>query len=147
MTLLQFHRKRHDPWNPVQIKRLFCCGIREARGISISQAEDTLLWLGLRLTGWTRNRPKLFKALSHKHLKFSQLIFTQAGRKTYGDDLAALIQEKGLGTVSAAPAHLNPNSQNMVKAYIWAIDAPALIQWWNAQVTDVNNHIKPAKAK
>ena len=56
------------------------------------------------------------------------VVFTQARPDcyNYGNKFADAIVKHKLGTVVEAPAFTNPNSRNIVNAWIWVINKPAL---------------------
>jgi hypothetical protein len=63
-------------------------------------------------------------------------VFTQAGtRKTYGKKFAALIKKENLGEVVQATTKSvkNPNSGNVLKAWIWTVNHRNLRAWAQKQ--------------
>ena len=59
-------------------------------------------------------------------------VFTQAGKNaTYGKKFAALIRREKLGEVVQATTKTvkNPNSGNILKAWVWTVNYPALKKW------------------
>lgn len=70
--------------------------------------------------------------------KWRYAVFTQAGsRKSYGRNFAALIKKENLGEVVQATTKTvkNPNSGNILKAWLWTVNYPNLKKWAIKQVT------------
>ncbi len=71
-----------------------------------------------------------------KDSRWRYAVFTQAGsRRTYGKRFAALIAKEGLGEVVQATTKTvkNPNSGNVLKAWIWTVNHTALKKWAQAR--------------
>lgn len=68
--------------------------------------------------------------------KWRYAVFTQAGKKrTYGKKFAALIRRENLGEVMQATTKSvkNPNSGNILKAWIWTVNHKNLKAWAQKQ--------------
>ncbi len=69
--------------------------------------------------------------------KWRYAVFTQAGsRRSYGKKFAALITSAKLGTVVQATKKTvkNPNSGNILKAWLWTVNHNALQKWAQKEV-------------
>lgn len=107
-----------------------CCGLREIDGLkddrtpAMAMEEFAKEHYLIRNTWDNRLR-------DHKNFRF--VIFSQAGASsTYGDAFAAYIREKELGEVVETGRHTNPNSGNILKAFIWTVDHVRVKSWWRA---------------
>ena len=72
-----------------------------------------------------------------QYSRFRFAIFTEAhgpawaeenGPK-YGQNFAAFIRETQLGDVIETGRHVNPNSSNKLKVWVWTVDHAALVGW------------------
>lgn len=89
-----------------------CCGTCELAGLI-----------------YTRTKYAVLHAANSKPCAF--VIFTEAQCNdipptTYGKKLSAFIKDNGLGEVVETAEKLNPNSGNMLKVYVWAVDRDSL---------------------
>ena len=72
-----------------------------------------------------------------QYSRFRFAIFTEAHNPTqtedlgpkYGQRFAAMIRKKGLGDLIETGRHINPNSGNKLKVWVWTIDHAALVGW------------------
>lgn len=129
--------------NHVLVHYLHCCGIKELKGISAvtpKQAVQDFCFqrTAPELIAPTYNGPNQSAArdmLSRQQFGCAFVLFTYAGLgsvipNSYGEELKAFIIEQGLGTVTVAGAERNPNSGNIVTAYLWNVNHTALFKWW-----------------
>lgn len=58
-------------------------------------------------------------------------LFTDTGgsKRSSGGKLAKFITENKLGIVTASPTKRNPNSQNMLTVWVWAVNRRAFNAW------------------
>lgn len=100
----------------VTIKNLYCCAVMEINGISYGTAKETLEDI---------LRPR--RALR------SIILFTTASPFEnpvgYGENLKALIEEHGLGTVTQSEPARNKNTNNYVTIYTWVVNPAGVTKW------------------
>lgn len=115
--------------NPVRniFNRTSCCGIRELYGISDKSPELILYSLGYYLA---QN-----ETVNGSHYLFSDN--TGGHDDHYGEILRDYILEQGLGTVVETPFTHNPNSGNMLKAFLWTINQEAFNVWYTTKVQEL----------
>lgn len=73
-----------------------------------------------------------------QYSRFRFAIFSEAHRPgltdetgpKYGRDFAALIRECKLGDVIETGRHINPNSSNHLRVWVWTVDHEALTKWF-----------------
>lgn len=118
-----------------------CCGIREISSLSYYRGPKAAM-IGFcdqvysRLLG---NPPHTY--MSNDNSNFRYAVFSQAGaRGAYGQRFAAYITENNLGEVIETGRHVNPNSGNQLKVFVWTVDHDA-VKLWMKEVKD-----KDAKA-
>ena len=70
-------------------------------------------------------------------IPFTTMIFTGVVNEKYPGNLSRLIKNANLGEVMATNERVNPNSDNIIKVYIWHIDKKRLSQWFT------KNRMKP----
>lgn len=76
----------------------------------------------------------------------NELKDTRPGR-TYGRRFAKLIEQEKLGSLVSTEKHeLNPNSENLVKVWVWGIDHDALKAWYAKQMGVTSWEQKPMSA-
>lgn len=116
--------------NPVRdiFNRTSCCGIREIYGIGNKTPELILYSLGYYLDQG--------EGISGAHYLFSDNTGAQDGVH-YGEVFRDYIINHELGTVLETPFKHNPNSGNMLKAFLWTIDQPAFDRWFVAKVNEL----------
>lgn len=87
-----------------------CCGINEMQGLSgFSVGEFRSMLAGMEDDG----------ELNHgAFLIFSQATGRHLNRK-YGEEFASFIRKHNLGTLASPPAKINPNSENLLKVWLW----------------------------
>lgn len=105
--------------NIVDVETLGCCGVGEIYGIQSLISERNKLEL-IPLT------PELIVLKIKKEVPYCypHMIFTVAkiDRHKIGDELARYVRKYHLGTVHASHWKYNPNSHNLVKAFMWEVD-------------------------
>lgn len=122
----------------MDLNDMACCGVKEMDGLSTfrSAQEAMRAFAGCTVEGaqprdgygyydpWVGNR-------------FRYVIFSQAGaRSRYGTRFAAFIRDNGLGdVVKTAGRHINPNSNRILKVWIWTVDHEAVSEWVNRSAT------------
>lgn len=97
----------------IDVFGLDCCCFAEIAGIEGEEYRDNPLRVLRDL------RPELSR---------SGMIFTTTDPKV-GDELAALIVKKKLGTVSYVGPILNRNTYNKVWLYVWKVNHDAWEEW------------------
>lgn len=126
----------------LEVKRTQCCGMREITNLShapsAAQAMQDFV-TRLHLEGrYAINWPQGWT--------FSLVVFTgvvgrqQADhasdrRDNYGQAFATMIEANRLGSVTATPPMVNPNTGNTIQAWIWGIDREAFAAWIKANWT------------
>ena len=100
-----------------------CCGMREINLLSMHASAAIAM--------------KAFaeQTFNRQHTNFRYAVFSEAnygdtrGLYAYGREFAKFIKANKLGTVAATGWHVNPNSGNKLKAWIWTVDWDALKVW------------------
>lgn len=117
-----------DHWeHEINIETCLCCGVGEIAGIQeqVSRYEPDDPYHQSRSTEMVLS-PELLIEIVKKcvNYQYPHLIFTVAkfGDYRIGDRIMRFIRKYHLGTVRASEFKKNPNSQNMVKAYMWEVD-------------------------
>lgn len=107
----------------MQIDSTDCCGVRQLYNIEGDINEPTrgpkyILQEVARAAGPQGNRKAAFY-IFYDHRANQE--------NSYGQRLAAFIRENNVGELVESPIRLNPNSNNMLKMYTWAIDVDQLV--------------------
>ncbi len=98
-----------------------CCGIKELANISGSKPEQILEDIGGE---WFGDTPRAY------------LIFScRAGEKA-GHRLATYIKQNGLGKVARTKSRTNPNSGNLLSAWLWSVNNTTYKAWLNKNHPD-----------
>ena len=131
----------------ISLQNVACCGIKEMSGLSYhsKSPEDALreFIASVHRAGVNRggiidytiqNKParEILPKIAIFSPRFRYAIFSQAGaRAKYGVAFAKFIEENRLGKVVRADSkfHKNPNSGNMLTAWIWTLDEKAIDAW------------------
>lgn len=99
---------------------LECCGIREIDGLSdyLDNPEEAFYSLVSKNTS------------ADTHLfGCGALLFTQAGKvNNYGKNFAKFIKDNDLGVVTEVPGFRNPNTGNVIYAFIWAVKVKEVLK-------------------
>ena len=123
-----------------------CCGIKEISGLSYIGKPDAAMkdfvahvyrsgaYRGAHIAGiaYGTTTNAVLPKIGTFQPRFRYAIFSQAGaRAKYGVAFAKFIQENKLGKVVRADGkfHKNPNSGNMLTAWIWTLDEKAIDAW------------------
>jgi hypothetical protein len=123
-----------------------CCGIRELTQLSYFASDPAEALRSFAKQVYTKTR-----AIPNGPQNFRYVIFSQAnspgnngeGRSRYGEKFAAFIQANGLGDViETAGTHINPNSTNVLKVYVWTVDHLATKKWAEAQGMDFPDFVE-----
>ena len=99
----------------MNVRATTCCGIRELGGIQDYDDPSEIL---------RRVIPSLLGDLDGPYSFFSC-----NDESEMGDELARLINDEGLGTVTRTGYHFNVNSDNDLEMFIWTHDADAMRAW------------------
>jgi len=93
-----------------------CCGVREIHGLSEYSTSSAAM--------------KAFykAAILANVIKFRYVYFAQNGPH-YGDKFAAYILENKLGEIIETGSHVNPNSGNKLKMFVWTLNIENLKAW------------------
>lgn len=110
--------------NVFQVNMLACCGVKEF--VSLKNAMSELGAGGIihQLAEMMHGSARFFNC--------AFLLFTAVhpdstyGGGTYGEEFKAFILKNQLGTITESKCLVNPNSSNLVTAYIWEINHEAL---------------------
>lgn len=99
-----------------------CCGLDEIDGLCDSPVA-TLLEVADEKYGDYLDAQQAF-------ILFTDVMSKKRGNSR-GEKLAGYIKKNGLGTVVMTQrAKKNPNSGNMIKAWVWSPNERALRAWW-----------------
>lgn len=104
---------------------LNCCGIKELSGLSQypDNPADAMQNIGRMIYISTSNH------YIGKHFRY--IVFSQAGKNShYGEVFAKYILDNNLGSLVETDWHVNPNSKNQLKVWVWTTDHHALDTWW-----------------
>jgi hypothetical protein len=101
-------------------RRLSCCGIMELQQLSYHRSNPVTI---LKAFGDCFYKP----LYSDMNEKFRYALFSAAGKRSaYGNRFAAYIRANKLGDVIETGMHVNPNSGNLLKAFLWTVDHDAV---------------------
>lgn len=119
----------------MEILNLKCCGIKEIAGLSHHETTKgalksfgELTYFAARNVKGPKEPPVMVPAPIER---FRYVIFSQANtpgyleslsRSKYGEKFAALILKERLGTLIETTPNINPNSNNMLRVWVWTID-------------------------
>lgn len=115
----------------MQLNRTMCCGLRELHGIQdiapdqrgyvrSFTSSEIISFVVTQMTHNGRNGAFVTFAAADGHGPMFNKV---------GEDLAKYIRAKKLGTLSAPRASRNPNSENMLRVWLWRVDRVALRKW------------------
>jgi len=132
---------------PVHVdKYIDCCGIREISGLSYHRGPRTAMkaFCSVYPESKSPNNP-----YSSNDSAFRYAVFSQINQAKYGERFAAYIRDNKLGDViETTGKHVNPNSGNVLKVFVWTVDHTAVKQWLKKEMgTDAKTAAKEAKAK
>lgn len=115
----------------MNLNQYACCGVREVEHLSHHTSPYKAMVEFARL---------VYNAQAPVMARFRYAIFTEAQspgkvvEDRYGSNFAAFITEKKLGEVVSTGYHINPNSHNQLRCWIWTVDHEALKVWARANV-------------
>ena len=108
-----------------------CCGIREIHALSYYATANEALKAFGALTYQNMVRVPPGKLMLKPDKGFRYIIFTQAQKtSSYGQRFADLIIRHKLGTLLDTGFHINPNSLNNLKVWIWEVDHEACTKFF-----------------
>lgn len=110
-----------------------CCGIREISGLSYCRDKKGLYSAKQAMR-------EVFQQCygqppGCQDVKWRYAIFSEANPPdaeaplNYGTKFCAYILENGLGTVIETGNNINPNSENLLKVWVWTMDHDAMRAW------------------
>lgn len=147
----------------LDINNTSCCGVDELHGIADESPEDILEALVKEL--YHPPRPELSfdykqsrsvktgRTIPEKWTTNSFYIFTQANNtedddySDYGEELAEFIHKHKLGEVATSATRRNPNSDNDVTVYVWAVDREAFHKFAKQKYLEVKTDDGKSKSK
>lgn len=106
-----------------------CCGVREIGTLGAHRGPGEALWAFASEVGYNGIPGIANRGFGNDRFRF--VIFSQAqsvpGKDLkYGDKFAAYIANHDLGEVISTGIHVNPNSGNHLKVFVWTIDHEAV---------------------
>ena len=116
----------------MQLKKQFD-GIVEIDGLSdYGNSKDMMRGLCYQLR---QDYDKILK------IDFPMFLFTGVVADRYPGDFSRLIKRAKLGDVVCTNPRVNPNSDNVIRAYLWSVDKIALSKWFkkNRHKDEENN--------
>src|ERR1700677_3513802 len=112
--------------------QLGCCGIKEYYDLGININSKGVEKVVEEIANQTRPAPpggvNYGDRLNHQY-PCAFILFSAVRSGKYGSTLHAFIHENKLGEVWETEFKKNPNSNNLIKVYIWGIDRKALDKW------------------
>ncbi len=93
-----------------------CCGIREIANLEDCHTPKEAL-------------KEFIQEAKYEDGRFRYAVFSDIVRRTYGLKFAAFIRANKLGDVISTGYHVNPNSHNRLKVWVWTINHVALKRW------------------
>lgn len=105
----------------MDLEKLECCGVLELSYIEDETSHDAVYEVADRRFDGDYDYDSAF------------IIFTSINDETYGQELREYITKHELGTVTKQRAKENPNTNNMIHLYIWAVNNEKLEAWYNKQ--------------
>lgn len=108
-----------------------CCGIRELAAIGAGPTDKRLFLKELHTRMYKAHGGGPYDGITGSFgRRFAHILFSEAGTSvTYGRRLKEAIEAYKLGTVVESPQVVNPNSGNLLRAYLWTIDHEAFSKW------------------
>lgn len=125
----------------MEIHGLECCGLREISGlIEFTTPKAAMREVCEQIFDMLYGEiPSMANCLNE--FNFSHVIFSEARTarrigtpEHYGTDFAAFITANALGSLVTGPRVRNPNSESMLKVWLWTVNRRALILWYRAQL-------------
>lgn len=107
----------------MDIAQTSCCGLREIENLSdYNHTKEAMQafckkFLNTDLYG------------GYTSDKYAFVLFTGVIEERYGQRFARFITATKLGKVTGSRARINPNSENVIKVWIWELNKQALIRW------------------
>lgn len=119
----------------MELNETSCCGMNEIEGLSHSRtAKEAMLAFCQYIEdeeGGDYNYDTGDYEPTRTSLRpLAQYVFTGTTDAKYGPQFKAYILENKLGSVVESRAKRNPNSGNMVRAWIWTPSTKSLKAWW-----------------
>lgn len=106
----------------IEFRGLDCCGVYEIHGI---QQEG-------------KTPKSIVKEIAvdyfYENSRCAYYIFTCQSSKSIGKRLAKFVESNGLGTVTTLTSKRNPNSGNMIKMWMWAVNMGGLNKYYTEPV-------------
>lgn len=107
----------------MEINETACCGLREINGLSgYDNAKDAMMDLCEMLDSGDNGEDL--------PPNFAFILFTGIVRDDSGQKFAEYIRRHGLGNVRAGTETKNPNSGNIINAWVWSVNGSKLEQWY-----------------
>lgn len=112
-----------------------CCGIREITSLSRDpNPQAAIISFGMQcyekhLKGEKKNEwgdDVRIDRDNFRYALFSQASYPLSPPAVYGERFAAYILENGLGEIIETGTHINPNSKNKLKVWVWTVDHDAV---------------------
>src|SRR5882762_10220520 len=101
-----------------------CCGIREINNLKDHRDPESAM---KAFMGEIAPIEYAYGGGEQRRDKFRYAIFSGAGRRSlYAPRFAAYITMHNLGEIVHTGYHLNPNSMNQLKVWVWTVDHEAL---------------------
>lgn len=105
----------------MEINDTRCCGLKEIDGLSgYDNPKEAML--------------DLCKIMREDHdlpPNFAYILFTGVIKDGYGQRFTNFIRRNKLGSVRAGKQTRNPNSSNVINAWLWQINIEGLNRWYS----------------
>jgi len=98
----------------MEVRPTTCCGLRELNGIIEYTTPEAIL----------EHAVPQFRGTDGAFMMFSCPTSNSIGRK-----LAEFIKDNEFGVVTESPVRRNPNSGNMLRVFMWALNKKPLYKW------------------
>jgi hypothetical protein len=122
-----------------------CCGIREISGLSYSRGPKLAMKSFCQIYPKTSNKNSLYPTDGSK---FRYAVFSQINNMKYGEKFAAYIRDNKLGdVVETTGKHMNPNSGNVLKVFVWTVDHEAVKLWMKGNLKDAKTTAKAVETE
>lgn len=112
-------------------REIACCGVRELSGLSGHRSAAAAIRAFIANASYTPDH--IQKGVVYPP-RFRFAVFSQASQPmgkqaSYGERFATYLTKMKLGEVTETATHVNPNSGNNLKVWVWAVDHDAMIEW------------------
>lgn len=100
----------------LDIQDTYCCGVKELDGISAFRSAKQVMG-------------EFYNEITNNFNCPPIILFTGVSKKGYAQKLKLYIKRNKLGAVVNTKPVKNPNSGNLIEAFLWTVNYKALEKW------------------